>query len=68
MPVMILGGDRFPYCTAVLGWPSDPDTKDDERRSINLGNTCTKEQFDVICAQLYKLLVVFLDVRMTDDT
>ena len=46
------------------GWPPDPeDEKEGYKRSINLGNTCTKEQFDIICAQLYKLLVVFLDVR-----
>ena len=40
----------------------DLDEKDGYKRSINLGNTCTKEQFDIICAQLYKLLVVYLDV------
>ena len=41
----------------------DLDEEDGYKRSINLGNTCTKEQFDIMSAQLYKLLVVFLDVK-----
>ena len=47
------------------GWPLDPDQDEEDgyKRSINLGNTCTKEQFDIMSAQLYKLLVVFLDVK-----